>query len=194
MAFLTASAGDPLFPAFVLLLLYGMRRGEVLGLRWSDIDANTIRVRQQIQRIKGKLLIGPVKTRAGKRDLPLLGLADDALMIRRGTQFLDCERHGSAWTDTGLLFTTKTGLPVEPRNLNRSFERICDRGGIRRVRVHALRHTTASLLKNLGVPPKDAQVILGHAHVSTTEQIYTHVDEAAKRAAIDGLNRLLSGD
>jgi integrase len=152
-----------------------------------------IRVRQQVQRIKGELLTGPVKTRAGKRDLPLLGLADEALMIRRGVQFLDCERFGPAWTDTGLVFTTKSGLPVEPRNLNRSFERICDGNAIRRVSVHTLRHTTASLLKALGVPPKDAQVILGHAHASTTNQIYTQVDEAAKRDAITKLNRLLGG-
>lgn len=193
LAFLAAAKSDPLYPAFVLLLLYGMRRGEVLGLRWSDIDGNLIHVRQQVQRIKGKLIIGPVKTRAGKRDLPLLGLADEALMIRRGVQFLDAERLGRAWTDTGLVFTTRTGLLVEPRNLNRSFYRICDGNGIRRVKVHALRHTTASLLKALGVPAKDAQVILGHAHASTTNQIYTHVDQAAMRDAITKLNRLLGG-
>ena len=114
-------------------------------------------------------------------------------MIRRGVQFLDCEKFGDAWTDTGLVFTTRTGLPVEPRNLNRSFERICDSNGVRRVRVHALRHTAASLLKALGVPPKDVQVILGHAHVSTTNQIYTHVDVAAMRDALTRLNRLLGG-
>jgi integrase len=66
LAFLFAAKSDPLYPAFVFLLLYGMRRGEVLGLRWSDIDGDTVRVRQQVQRIKRKLLIGPVKTRAGK--------------------------------------------------------------------------------------------------------------------------------
>jgi integrase len=79
----------------------------------------------------------------------------------------------------------------KPRNLNRSFERICDANGVRRVEVHVLRHTTASLLKALGVPPKDAQVVLGHAHASATEQIYTHVGEAAKRDALTKLNRLL---
>jgi integrase len=194
LSFLAASQRDPLYPAFVLLLLYGMRRGEVLGLRWSDIEDNRIRVRQQVQRIKGKLIMGPVKTRAGRRDLPLLGLADDALMIRRGTQFLDSERLGDAWTDTGLVFTTRTGLPLEPRNLNRSFERICDANGIRRIKVHAMRHTAASLLKVLGVPPKDVQVILGHAHASTTNQIYTHVDETAMRDALTRLNRLLGGN
>jgi integrase len=194
LAFLQAAASDPLYPAFVLLLLYGMRRGEVLGLRWVDVDDETLRVRQQVQRIQGQLQFGPVKTRAGCRDLPLLGLAKDALTTRRTAQGIDHARLGSAWTDTGLVFTTKTGRPIEPRNLVRSFTRLCEDNGIRRIRVHALRHTTASLLKKLGVPPRDAQVILGHAHVTTTQQIYTHVDEAAQRDALTRLNKLLGGN
>jgi integrase len=76
LAFLSAASDDPLYPAFVLLLLYGMRRGEVLGLRWQDVDFDTklIHVRQQIHRAGGELHFGPVKTRAGSRDLSLLGL------------------------------------------------------------------------------------------------------------------------
>jgi integrase len=195
LAFLEVAASDPLYPAFVLLLLYGMRRGEVLGLRWQDIDADAamIRVRQQVQRIQGELYIGPVKTRAGSRDLPLIGLAKTALNARHAVQEADRTKLGSAWTDTGLVFTTRTGRPVEPRNLVRSFARICQDSGIRQIRVHAVRHTTASLLKYLKVPPRDAQVILGHAHVTTTQQIYTHVDEAAQRDALTRLNKLLGG-
>lgn len=195
LAFLAAAADDPLFPAFVFLLLYGMRRGEVLGLRWQDIDLDSqmIHVRQQIQRVRGDLHIGPVKTRAGSRDLPLLGLARNALTRRRDRQEADRANLGSAWADTGLVFTTRTGRPVEPRNLVRSFIRICEDNGIRKIRLHAIRHTTASLLKDLGVPARDAQIILGHAHVSTTQQIYTHVDEAARLAALSRLNKLLGG-
>ncbi len=195
LAFLQAAKPDPLYPAFVLLLLYGMRRGEVLGLRWADIDtdAGLIRVRQQIQRIQGQLHIGPVKTRAGSRDLPLIGLAHAALDARRMAQDADRAQLGRCWADTGLVFTTRTGRPVEPRNLVRSFMRICQDGKIRRIRVHAVRHTTASLLKDLHVPARDAQVILGHAHVTTTQQIYTHVDEAARRDAVAKLNQLLGG-
>jgi integrase len=75
----------------------------------------------------------------------------------------------------------------------RSFVRIRDGHSIRKIRVHAIRHTTASLLKDLGVPPRDAQIILGHAHISTTQQIYTHVDETARREALTRLNKLLGG-
>jgi integrase len=195
LAFLQAAAADPLGPAFVLLVLYGMRRGEVLGLRWEDIDseAGLVRVRQQIQRIQGQLHIGPVKTRAGSRDLPLIGLAKDALAARRQVQDADRASLGRCWIDTGLVFTTRTGRPIEPRNLVRSFARICQANKIRRIRVHALRHTTASLLKDLGVPARDAQVILGHAHITTTQQIYTHVDEVARLDALTKLNQLLGG-
>jgi integrase len=71
--------------------------------------------------------------------------------------------------------------------------RICEVNSVRRIRVHALRHTTASLLKDLGVPARDAQIILGHAHVTATQQIYTHVDETARRDAVTKLNELLGG-
>jgi integrase len=138
--------------------------------------------------------LGPVKTRAGRRDLPLIELTRKALRIRREQQAADKVKLGKAWADTGLVFTTRTGRPVEPSNLVRSFARICDNSSLRKIRVHALRHTTASLLKDLGVPARDAQIILGHAHISTTQQIYTHVDEVARRNALTrGLNNLLGG-
>jgi integrase len=177
-------------------MLYGMRRGEMLGLRWYDVDfqANELRIRQQLQRIQGELHRGPVKTRAGRRDLPLLGLTKDALRIRHTQQSADWARLGDASADTGLVFTTRTGRPIEPRNLVRSFTWIRDDAGLRKIRVRALRHTTASLLKGLGVPARDAQIILRHAQILTTQQIYTHVDEAARRAALSKLNRLLGGE
>jgi len=137
------------------------------------------------------IYIGPVKTRAGSCDLPLLGLAKDALMTRREVQEADRACLGRAWTTTRLAFTTKTGRPVEPRNLVRSFTRICEDNGIRKIRVHAIRHTTAKLLKDLGVAARDTQIILGHANVTTTQQIYTYVDEAAQRVALTRLNQLL---
>lgn len=98
---------------------------------------------------------------------------------------------GSAWPQTDLVFTTRTGRPVEPRNLVRTFRRICDTNKLRTIKVHHLRHTVASLLKELRVPARDAQAILGHTRISTTLEIYTNVDEQARRDALTRLHGLL---
>jgi integrase len=193
-AFLDAAKDDPLYPAFVLLLVYGLRLGEVLGLRWRDVDEadNEVRIRQQVQRVKGELRLLPVKTTAGRRDLPLLlGLVVDALEARRAVQAADRAELGRAWQDTGLMFSTKTGRPIEPRNLVRSFRRICTHNNLRLIKVHHLRHTTATLLKNLGVPARDAQLILGHSRLAVTLEIYTHEDRQAQRDALGRISDAL---
>jgi integrase len=176
--FLDAAKTDPLYPAFVLLLVYGLRRGEMLGLRWQDVDEDRgeIRIRQQVQRVRKELGAYPVKTAAGRRDLPLLPVVRSVLDLRRQAQVSDRAELGRAWQDTGLVFTTRTGRPMEPRNLVRSFRRICVANDIRVITVHHLRHTIATLLKNLGVPARDAQIILGHSRLAITLEIYTHED------------------
>ena len=124
-AFLAAAADDPLYPAFLLLLLYGLRRGEVLGLRWVDVDQknNEIHIRQQIHRGQWRAANRtPSRHPAGRRDLPLLTFASEALTIRLDVQAADHAELGRAWQDTGLIFTTRTGRPIEPRNLVRSFQ------------------------------------------------------------------------
>jgi integrase len=190
--FLAASKSDPLHAAFVLLVLYGLRRGEVLGLRWSDIDfeTGTIHIRQQLQRIRGELNLGPVKTHAGQRNLPLLSLADQALQAQLARQTSYRIDMGSAWPSTDLVFTSRTGRPIEPRNFVRSFRRICEQSNIRTITVHHVRHTVASLLKDLAVPARDAQIILGLSRLAVTLEIYTHADEQAQRDALTRLHDL----
>ena len=191
--FLAAAKADPLYVAFVLLLLYGLRRGETLGIRWSDIDldAGTIHVRQQLQRIGGELRLGPVKTSAGRRDLSLLDIARQALKLQAERQAAYRADMGSAWPATDLVFTTRTGRPIEPRNFVRSFRRICEDNNIRVIKVHHVRHTVGSLLKDLRIPARDAQAILGHARISTTLEIYTDTDDQARREALTRLHGLL---
>jgi integrase len=98
---------------------------------------------------------------------------------------------GRAWQDSGLVFTTRTGRPIEPRNLVRSFQRICSAHGLRVIKVHHLRHITATLLKNLGVPARDAQLILGHSRLAVTQEIYTHEDRQAQRNALTKISAAL---
>jgi integrase len=101
---------------------------------------------------------------------------------------------GEAWQDNGLVHTTKTGRPIEPRNLVRSFRRICTNADIRAIKVHHLRHTTATLLKKLGVPARDAQLILGHSRLAVTLEIYTHEDGEGQRDALGKINDELKDD
>jgi integrase len=119
----------------------------MLGLRRQDVDFGDgeIRIRQQLQRVRGELRLGPIKTNAGRRDLPLLPQAVSVLSLRRAAQEADRQELGVAWRDNGLVFTTKTGRPIEPRNLVRSFRRICANAKIRAIKVHHLRHTTATV-------------------------------------------------
>ena len=192
-AFLGAAKEDPLYPAFMLLLVYGLRLGEVLGLRWHDIDEHDgeVRIRQQVQRVRGQLRLYPVKTAAGRRDRPLLPVVREMLVLRSAAQAADRMELGRAWEDTGLVFTTRTGRPVEPRNLLRTFRRICDHNHLRLIKVHHLRHTTATLLKNLGVPARDAQLILGHSRLAVTLEIYSHEDRQAQRDALGRISAAL---
>ena len=179
-AFLAAAESDPLYPAFVLLVHYGLRRGEVLGIRWQDIDADqgVLRIRQQVRRSGGKLEVGPLKTRAGRRDLPLLHAVMRVLPEE------------PAFEPSDLVFTTSAGNPVEPHNLARSFHRICEQHNIRRIRLHDVRHTTATLLKDSGVPARDAQLILGHSTIAITQEIYQHDDLTTRRNALEKVERL----
>ncbi len=161
---------------YVLALLLGMRRGELLGLRWSDVDmeAGTLTVRQNLVRVGGQLRIQAPKSRRSRRTLPLPPQVLTALRRQRSVQAADQLAAGSSWADNGLVFTTSLGTPIEPSNLTRHFYGARDRAGLPAVRFHDLRHTCLTLLLNLGTRPHIAQAIAGHSHVDVTMMIYAH--------------------
>lgn len=179
--FLDAARSSQLFPAYAFLLLLGLRRGELLGLRWQDVDfeRDEIRIRQQLQRVGGKLLFGPVKTTAGERSLPLIPWARELLLKQSRER-------------VGLVFSDTNGEPIRPERFYRTFLRLSSAAGIRPIKIHHARHTTATLLKKLGVPDRDIQAVLGHSHISVTQEIYQHADLEDRRAALsllfDSLN------
>lgn len=193
--FLGVAKKHRLYPAFAMLLLYGMRRGEVLGIRWCDVDFEhgQLHIRQQLQRIGKTLEQGPVKTSAGRRDLPLLSEIENELAT------LYKRRFGAppAALDEGdpvgrqLVFLSTTSTPIDPKNFVRSFRGLCKQNDIRLIRVHDTRHTAATLLKNLGVPARDAQLILGHSNVTTTQQLYQHADLEGQAKALAKIERQL---
>ncbi|MFD8611985.1 tyrosine-type recombinase/integrase [Streptomyces sp. NPDC059631] len=147
-----------------------------------------LRIRQQIQRIGGSLREVELKIGSSVRDEPLKATARDVLMKQRAKQRAARLIAGIDWLGAGtedeLVFTTRTGNPIEPRNLYRSFHRIIERNGIRRIRLHELRHTNGTTQKDLNVPAIDTQAIFGHSSLATT-RIYQHVSLSHKRDALE---------
>ncbi|MET8407369.1 site-specific integrase [Streptomyces sp. NPDC005195] len=192
--FLAASRRDPLYAAFVLAIAMGLRRGEIIGLRWSDLDLDNrvLYVRQQTQRRRGVLYDDDPKSRR-RRVVPLPALCIAPLRWHRMRQSTARAKAGEQWHESGsgYVFTTRTGRQVEPRNVYRSFTRIAESAGIRVVRLHDARHGTATLLTAAGVAPRVVMEILGHSQISITMDVYTHVVQDTQREAMSHMDRLL---
>ncbi len=184
---------DVLYPAYVLVLALGLRKGELLGLTWElvDLDHAELYISEQLQRVGRQLLRRETKTEASEAPLPLPDLCVAALKLRRQQQDADRQRAADAWIDTGLVFTTRHGTPIEPRNFSRSFDRRITRAGVPRITVHGARKTCGSMLAALDVHPRVAMQILRHTKSAITMEIYTEVPSAATRAALKKLGRRL---
>lgn len=161
-----------------LLALLGLRQGEVLGLRWKDVDLDagilTIRVALQRHRGKGLVLVEP-KSASSRRTLHLYPELVNALKGRRASQAKERLRAGDKWADTyDLVFTDETGHPIDAGNDHAAWEALLAEAGLRDIRLHDARHTAATLLLLSGVPLRAAMEWLGHSQVSQTMR-YTHV-------------------
>lgn len=161
-----------------------------------DLHEGVLTVRQALQRVSGELLIVPPKTQRSARRVALPPECVTALRAQRAQQITDKKGAGDKWKGTGhdLVFTTKNGTPIEPRNLNRSFEVLCVRAGVRKVRFHDLRHTCASLLHKQGADARMIMEVLGHSSIRVTMDIYTFVRLDSQRTAIDRVDDALRGD
>ena len=190
---LAAVEGERYEAVVVLGLLLGLRRGEILGLRWDDIDLDgrTIRVRRALQRVDGSLRLVETKTRRSRRPVPMPALALPALGRRKATQTADRLAAGESWQRTGLVFTTGLGTPVEPRNVNRWFDQLRTRAGLPWLRLHDLRHGCATFLLAHGVDPRTVMEILGHTTIRQTMDRYAHALPERVRAAADTMDEAL---
>ena len=184
---------DPLYAAYVLILVLGLRKGEVIGLAWgaANLDGAELDIGWQLQRVRGQLLRRQTKTEASDATLPLPGICVTALRMRAKDQAETRAANGADWTDTGLIFTTRAGTPFEPRNFNRRFETRCAKAGVRRITVHDTRHTCATLLAALDVHPRVAMRILRHAQIDVTMNVYTEVSDAKTLQALKRLGEQL---
>lgn len=171
-AYLAAVDRDPHRLAWLLALYCGLRRGEIAGLRWCDVDmrAQVLHICNQRQRLEsGEIVDLPPKSFAGNRPIPIPPqLLDELRAARR----------------IGGYVVQYCGHPITPAALDRAHARMLARAGLPHCRLHDIRHTMGAVAVRSGVPIKVLQVLLGHAHYSTTADIYAHVDAAAARDAI----------
>lgn len=183
------SNDDPMYAGYVLMLVLGLRRGELLGLAWDDLDlrAGEARISWQVQRIGGQLVRRPTKTHSSDAPLPLPEICVQALEHRRRTERRLRMAAGEAWAGTGLVLTTRLGDPIDPRNFQRAFRSSVQRAGVPVIPVHSTRRTCASLLVALDVHPRVAMAILRHSKIAVTMDIYSQVSAASTREALKRL-------
>lgn len=188
-AFLEHVSGDRLFAAYVLLATTGMRRGEVFGLRWRDIDLSTRRasVTQTVTTVNDKLVLGPTKTNRSRRTISLDPTTVEVLHAHRVVQDQERATAGEAWDPSyDLVFCDGAGRPEHPDRFSRQFQRYVRATDLPPLRgPHNLRHTWATLALRAGVHPKVVSDRLGHATIAVTIDTYSHVAPSLDAAAAD---------
>ena len=195
--FLRSSRKDRLYALFAVGVGLGMRRGELLGLQWADVDLErrVVHVRHNAQRVYGYgMVLGPPKSANSRRDIPLPAVTVKVLEEHRKRQEAERAALEPYWQDTGLVFTTTVGTVIEPRNLARVLDALVVEAGVRRIRLHDMRHTCASLLLAQGVQPRVVMEVLGHSQLGITMNLYSHVMPSALREAADAIDRALGGE
>lgn len=191
---------ERLGPAFLLDLGTGMRCGELLGLKWENVDLNegVIRVQQSLTRIRvedrslrTELRFQPLKTAKSRRSIPIPQSLIAALKSHKARQNHEKLKAGTAYQDHGLVFCTELGQPIDPRNLARIFARLLEQAGISKATLHTMRHSYATRLLEMNEHPKVVQELLGHSQISMTLDTYSHVMPEIKQAAAAKLDDLL---
>ncbi len=207
-ALLEAARGDRLAAAYVLVLAFGLRRAELLGLAWADLDvsAGLLVVRQQVtvrkspqapngkRAARGVLELSALKTGSkGRRTLELTPEVIELLQSHHALQDRERAVAGVAWQETGLIFTAAGGAPIEPSSFSHAFSAMAEQAGLGRWHVHEARHTAASLMLAMGTKLEIVSRVLGHSSVTVTADVYSHLLGGEKRQAAAAMTAALLG-
>lgn len=187
VAFLDAAREHRLFAAFFLALTTGLRRGELLGLMWQDVNLEHryISVQRSLLRSQGRLVIQDVKTKSSRRLVVLPEITVKVLDEHLKRQMEERSLYAEAYRDMGLVFCAPDGGPQDPDNFRRVFNMLIEQAGVPRIRIHDLRHTHATLLLAAGMHPKIVSERLGHAEITTTMNTYSHILPSMQRQAAE---------
>ena len=181
--FLDSIQEDRLQLLYLLLGLVGLHRGEVVALRWSDVDPNAglLRVEHSAVLVHGVAAVGPPKSAAGARTVALDDETCRRLQWHACRQRLEVLRTTGELATPELVFTTPEGTPLDPAYVSRHFDRLVARHGLRRVRLHDLRHTSASIGLASGESLLEVSRRLGHSSIRVTADIYSHISPVVAR-------------
>ena len=182
------SEADRLEALYVMAVTTGLRQGELLGLKWDDVDlgAGSLQVRRTLVTAKGGQVLSSPKTKGSRRTVKLSQTALIALRSHLNRQLGEIDRAGSLWRESGLIFASETGEPLDRRYIStHRLKPLLKHAGLPQIRFHDLRHTCATLLLLKNVNPKVVSEMLGHASIAITLDTYSHVlpnmqNEAAK--------------
>jgi integrase len=192
---LEAAHGTDIEALCTLAISTGMRRGEILGLKWDDIDLERreLSVRRTLSRGGGNHAeLGSPKTAASRRSIALPSIAVKSLERHRREQETKRQSAASAWHRDGFVFTDDIGRPMHPNTLRRRFDVLIHTADVPRIRIHDLRHTNATLLLAKDVHPKVVQERLGHSAIGMTLDLYSHTVPHMQREAADLLDEELA--
>jgi integrase len=184
-AFLAGIRQDRIYAAWLVLATTGMRRGELLGLKWGDVDLE----RRQLSILRtwivvdGHAQVSEPKTERGRRSVPVPAETLTALHAHRKAQLEDRLALGPGYQDGGLVFCREDGAPLHPDSFSQAFERHAVAAGLPHIRLHDVQHTWATLALRAGVPPKVVSEILGHANIGITLDTYSHAIPAMQEEA-----------
>lgn len=194
-AFLVGVAGGRLFAAWLTLATTGLRRGELLGLEWRDIDldARRLSVRRAVTVVNGRPVATEPKTVKGRRTLALDTATVAALREHRRAQLAERIRHADVWHDSGLVFCHEDGSAIHPEQLSRAFTRHAKAAGVPAIGIHGVRHSYATAALAAGESLKVVSERLGHASVSMTLDVYSHVLPSHDEAVAEAVATLILG-
>ncbi|CAN5732609.1 site-specific integrase [soil metagenome] len=192
-AFLEQRSEDRLYALWHVLASTGMRRGEVAGLRWTDVDLDVARlsIRQARLSIRYEIEVEEPKSARSRRSIALDVETVQVLRAWRAAQLRERLEWGPAWTDSGLVFTREDGVGLHPDRISKLFDSLVARSGLPRIRLHDLRHTHATLALQVGVHPKVVSERLGHSSISLTLDTYSHAVPALQAEAAESVANLL---
>ena len=196
--FIEAIKGHKLEVLFLIALGTGLRLGELLGLKWSDIDFNTgiLTVNRTLSRVKNQttgkyeIIEQTPKTKNSNRTIPIPNDILNKLKEHKKNQSKQRLFVGEGYINNNYVFTDDAGNPIDDKRPGRNLKSTLAKLSIEPIKFHALRHTYATRLFEANVPPKTVQVLMGHYDISITMDIYTHVMEDAKLEAIEKLNNI----